>query len=180
MGFFNRVSNIWKSKGFKPSKEMIDYKDKYDQSVSEEREIESQLVEKKREKNQYKVRYQHECPHFELIKSKGGSSINDYYARCSYCRAEVYDHASCINYINTLIDLLNKSPKMIESYKIYLENNKASSEEMDKLFEDFQDMIGDLTHLRAEVASIKSNKFNSSLKDNILDKEEGKSNEKDQ
>ena len=176
MSFFNKVSNIWKSMGFKESDKMKDLKGQYEKSCAREKSLESDLVEEKRRKVYLKVSYQHECPHLGLIKSKGGTGINDYYARCSYCKAEVYDHSGCINYLNTLIDLLNKSPKMIEAYKLYLESkDKQTTKDTGHLFMSTQDMIKDLTALRNEIAEVKSTNFNKVLKTNLVDKEEGNS-----
>ena len=178
MSFFNKVSNIWKSMGFKESDKMIHLKEMYERSCAREKSLESDLVDEKRRKVYLKVSYQHECPHLGLIKSKGGTGINDYYARCSYCKAEVYDHSGCINYLNTLIDLLNKSPKMIEAYKLYLESkDKQTTKDTGHLFMSTQDMIQDLTALRNEIAETKSTTFNKALKNNLVDKEEGNSSE---
>ena len=178
MSFFNKVSNIWKSMGFKESDKMKKFREQYNIACAKEKTLEHDLVEKKREKTYLKACYQHECPHLGLFKSKGGSSINDYYARCSHCKAEVYDHAGCINYLNNLIDLLNKSPKLVEAYKIYLEDyDKQVHKDTGYLFMTLQDMIRQLTLVRNDIANIKSSDFNGALKKNIVEKEEGNSNE---
>lgn len=178
MSFFNKVSNIWKSMGFKESDKMKKLKKEYQVACSEEKTLEHELVDKKRQKAHLKASYQHECPHLGLLKSKGGSGINDYYARCSHCKAEVYDHAGCINYLNTLIDLLNKSPKMVEAYKIYLEDyDKQVHKDTGYLFTTLQDVVKQLTIVRNEIAEIKSTHFNTALKKNIIEKEEGMINE---
>ena len=132
MSFFNKVSNIWKSMGFKESDKMVHLKEMYERSCAREKSLESDLV----------------------------------------------DHSGCINYLNTLIDLLNKSPKMIEAYKLYLESkDKQTTKDTGHLFMSTQDMIKDLTALRNEIAETKSTTFNKALKNNLVDKEEGNSSE---
>jgi hypothetical protein len=164
--------------GFTESDKMKKLRKDYELACSKEKTLEHELVNKKREKVYIKACYQHECPHLGLIKSKGGNSINDYYARCSHCKAEVYDHAGCINYLNSVIDLLNKSPKMVEAYKIFLEDyDKQVHKDTGYLFASLQDMIKQLTLIRNEIAEIKSTDFNKALKKNTIDKEEGNSNE---
>jgi hypothetical protein len=171
MTFFSKISNVWRTAGFKESDGMKNLKEKYNLACSEEKTLENELVMKKREKNHYKTSYQHECPHLTMEKSKGGQSINDYFAKCTHCSAEIYDHAGCINYLNSLIDLLNKSPKMVESYKLYLEDkDKSISKDTGYIFHQTQQLIKDLIVLRAEIAEIKSNKFNDALKKNLIEK----------
>ena len=50
MSFFNKVSNIWKSMGFKESDKMLHLKEMYERSCAREKSLESDLVEEKRRK----------------------------------------------------------------------------------------------------------------------------------
>jgi uncharacterized damage-inducible protein DinB len=67
---------------------------------------------------------------------------------------------------------------MVEAYKIYLEDyDKQVHKDTGYLFTTLQDMVKHLTIVRNEIAEVKSTHFNTALKKNIIEKEEGMINE---
>ena len=144
-------------------------REELEKAKSKIREIERELELQKLNEKYIRALYQHECSHKKLTRTKKdineSSNIlfNDYFAKCEYCSAQVYDQSRCLSYINNLNDMILKLPKIIESMKMAkLECDNGLS-----ILEESHDFIKRLISLRNQLTSIDSTVFNNNIKSHI-------------
>lgn len=127
--FFNRKPVAEETDGMKREKELLLKEIEVTKNL--ERELRSQKFNEK----QRKLKYQHLCPHLVLSPATKDNSqtnstlFNDYTAKCELCEAQLWNKSRIISYLNALIDLVNKYPKVQETLKI-LSFTTANDEEL--------------------------------------------------
>jgi len=155
------------------SEELKNAKYNLKQAKEETKRIEQELAASKANERKLKLALQDKCKHEKLIVPKNkeiSSNFNDYFAKCEYCEAEIFDHARSINYINNLLDQLGKLSKVTESLKIAeveLDNDVYST------FKKVNQLSTDLTSIRRKIMEYKSSDYNNKLKSRIINKKEG-------
>ena len=142
------------------------------QAKEETRRIEQELAASKANERKYKLALQEKCKHDRLITPKNketSANFNDYFAKCEYCEAEVFDHSRAINYINNLLDQLGKLSKVTESLKIVGVN---LDEDTYSTFKKVNQLTIDLTSIRSRFMEYTSSDYNSKLKSHVVNKKE--------
>jgi len=153
--------------------EMKKAKSEYFLEKEKTKNLEKELISQKRKEKTSKISYQHQCDHHVLKSGKANpSNFDSYLVKCENCGAEMFDHATAINYLNTLITLLGKIPKPVESAVI----NHLESYDIDlnysKIYKNALDLVEECERLRNDIYEIKSTTFNTNLKEYVYDKKE--------
>lgn len=154
------------------SEELKNAKYNLKQAKEETKRIEQELAASKANEKKLKLALQEKCNHERLIAPKNketSNNFNDYYAKCEYCEAEIFDHARSINYLNNLLDQLGKLSKVTESLKIAgvtLDDDTYST------FKKVNQLNTDLTNLRSKLSECTSSDYNNKLKNRIVNKKE--------
>lgn len=153
---------------FTETENMIAAKNDIQRYTKELKEYEDKIRDVKMRISNAKKLYQSECSHAVLteVKQETSQSFNDYQFKCEHCGAEIFNHTRTVNYITTLIDLLGKASKMIESLTIVGIFVNSSSD----LYNDINKLIKDLDTARSYALNIQSNNYNDHLKDRVQKK----------
>ena len=150
--------------------EMKKAKSEYFLEKEKTKHLEMQLIKQKRKEKIAKIDYQHQCDHHVLKTGKiNPSNFDTYFVKCENCGAELFDHATAINYLNTVITLLGKIPKAIEPAVV----NHLESYDIDlnysKIYKSALDLVEECERLRNNIYDIKSTTFNTKLKEYVYD-----------
>ena len=153
--------------------EMKKAKSEYFLEKETTKHLEMNLIKQKMKEKIAKINYQHQCDHRILKSGKvNPSNFDTYFVKCENCEAEMFDHATSINYLNTLITLLGKIPKAVEPSVV----NHLESYDVDlnysKIYKDALELVEECERLRNNIYGIKSTTFNAKLKEYVYDKKE--------
>lgn len=162
--FFNRKNE--------ETKEMLLKKEILLKSIIETKKLEKKLINQKLTEKENKLAYQHACPHKILIPIKNSeqsnsTTFNDYTAKCELCEAQLWNKNRSISYLYSLIDMLNKFPKITETLKILDLESEEDMQTRSKILE----LIKTLSNLKERLNEISdkeiSEVFTSKYKNNI-------------
>ena len=193
MGFFNKFSfdNLFggdegsklpmspppeiPEQTFIESENMIAAKDDIQKYNKELKEYENKIRDIKIKIANAKRLYQSECTHSVLTEAKQESSpmFNDYQFKCEHCGAELFNHQRTVNYLTTLIDLLSKAGKMLESMTV----NGIFINSAEDMYADITRLIYSCNSARDYVLERKSTDYNDTLKSRVHKKKTKKENE---
>lgn len=154
------------------SEELKNAKYNLKQAKEETKRIEQELAASKANERKLKLALQEKCNHERLNAPKNketSSNFNDYFAKCEYCEAEVFDHSRAINYLNNLLDQLSKLSKVTESLKIVGVNLDDGTH---NTFKKVNQITTDLTNIRSKLMEYTSSDYNNKLKSRVVNKKE--------
>lgn len=170
MGFIDFTSKFFKrNKQNEETEEMREKKEKLMETSIKVKKLEQELSENKFLERKNRIYYQNACPHRILIPMKNNdnsTTFNDYTAKCELCEAQLWNKNRSIAYLYSLIDLLNKFPKVNESLKIIdlIDDNQ--------LLNNILDLVKDLSQLKEKLNDLITEKeFNEKLKIRYKNKE---------
>lgn len=141
-------------------------------SITKTKKLEKDLINQKLTERENKLAYQHACPHKVLIPVKNSeqsnsTTFNDYTAKCELCEAQLWNKNRSMAYIYSLIDMLNKFPKITETLKILDLESEEDMQTRSKILE----LIKTLSNLKERLNEISdkeiSEVFTSKYKNNI-------------
>lgn len=137
------------------------------QAKEETKRLEAELAASKANERKLKLTLQSKCNHDSLVIPKNkdiSNNFNDYFAKCTCCDAELFDHARAINYINNLNDQLSKLSKVTESMKVV---GIDITEESPAIFKNVERLTSNLIMLRDEIMKYSSSEYNNSIKSRV-------------
>lgn len=143
--------------------EMIKFREEFEKAHNKTMELEKELVLSKHDEKSARIMYQAHCDHCHLSKAKGdttqqSSNFNEFSARCDICGAELFNQRSTLNYLNSLIDLLGKLSKAVESSKIVVHDYDDGN-----IYETSIELNRKLVLLRKKINELRSDEYDTKL-----------------
>lgn len=165
--FFDFTSNFFNRKKTyeEETEEMKEKKKELINNIELTKKLERELINQKFIEKKSKLDYQHSCPHKNLISIKNNNqqtnstSFNDYSFKCEFCEAQIWNKSRSITYLSTLLDLLNKFPKVEELLKILKIEFPSDYEKFNQII----DLTQSLSELKERLISISDKEVNEML-----------------